>query len=119
MDIDKDDDPQEDMTEFVEHLTKENGELAKIESLSLVHAASKHFRIIPGEVMDSLHNSPGAHVGRYFLLVGKLKVVEAEDVSKEVDSDPVDLLEDERCYANTSVVLGYIDTSQFVLDNGD
>ena len=74
---------------------------------------------MPDKVVNSLNNSPGAHVGRDLFLVSKLEVIEAEDTAKEIYSNPVELLEDERSYTNTSIVLGHVDTTQLILDNGD
>ena len=88
------------MAELVEHLAEENAEPTEVEGFGLVHAATKDLGVIPQEVLDSLDNCPGAHVGRDAFLVSKLEVIEAEDVTEEVDGDPVYLLEDQGRYAD-------------------
>ena len=88
------------MTELDEHLAEENAEFTKVKGFGLVHTATKDLRVIPQEVLNSLDNCPGAHVGRDAFLVSKLEVIEAEDITEEVDGDPIYLLEDQRRYAD-------------------
>ena len=83
------------MAELVEYHAEKNAEPTEVECFGLVHTAAKDLRVIPQEVLNSLYNSPGAHVGRDAFLVRKLEVIEAEDVTEEVDGDPVYLLEDQ------------------------
>ena len=88
------------MTELVEHLAEENAEFTKVKGFGLVHTATKDLRVLSQEVLNSFNNCPRAHVGRDAFLVSKLEVTEAEDITEEVDGDPVYLLEDQGRYAD-------------------
>ena len=49
--------------------------LDKVEGLGHVHHAHKNFRPISDEVVDRLHNHPGAHCSGDTSLVGELQIV--------------------------------------------
>ena len=92
VDVDENNEPEEDRAELQGQLAEQYGELANIKCFSFVHGASEHIGPISEEVADSLDNCPRTHVGRDSTLVGKLKVVEPKQVTKQVDDDQINLL---------------------------
>ena len=101
------------------HLLEHLGMHGDIEGAGHVHGAGEDLTAVPEEVVDSLKNSPCAHVPRYAGLVGKLEIIEAEGVAEEDDDDPVDKLEDDTTNGYTAVILAAVETAKFVLDDGD
>ena len=117
LDVHEDDEPQKDGAELERHLVEEEGELANIEGLALIHRAAKDIRSVSEEVTGGLDNGPGAHVGGDVGLVGELEIVKSKSLAKEADHNPVKLFQNERCYANTSVVLRHIYAPKLVFDD--
>ena len=91
--IHKDDQAEKDTANLVEHLTKQNTELAEIKCFTFVHRATKNFTSVSEEVAYCFSYCPGTHVGRYFSLVGKLKIMEADVMAIETDYNPVNLFQ--------------------------
>ena len=105
VDVDEYNEPEEYRAELQGQFAEQDGVLAKIKCFSFVHGASKHIGPISEEVADSLDNCQGTHVGRDFTLVGKLKVVESKGFTKEVNGDPIKLLQNKRGDTDTPIVL--------------
>ena len=56
----------------------------QVESFRHVHEATVHVATVPDEVVDSLNDSPSAHVGGDTRLVGELKIINPKLGSKEI-----------------------------------
>ena len=88
-----------------------------VKRLGLVHAAGVHLAAVPEEVVDCLHDCPGAHVAGDAGLVGELQVVEAEGGAEEDDNYPIDELQDQTADGDAAVVLACTNAAQLVFDN--
>ena len=88
--------------------------LYKIEGLGNIHEAAEDIPTIPGEVADSLYNSPCAHVSRDTELIGKLEVIDAKPVTKQKDDDPIKEFENETTNHNCSVVFTRIQIAKLI-----
>ena len=119
VDVGEDNEAQEDIASLLHHLLKQYGELAKIKGFGFVRGASKNLRTILDEIADGFNNCPSVHVSRDARLVGKLGFMEAKGVTKQVDSDPVKLLQEQGGDKDAPVVLWDIDGSEFIFNQGD
>ena len=88
--VDDDEESDEDLREATDdELHEEDTVLDEVEGLGHVHHAHEDLRPIPEEVVDRLHNHPGAHCSGDASLVGELKIVKSETVTEQEEDDPV------------------------------
>ena len=90
VDVDENEESNEDTREAsTEKLLEQEGMFHQVEGFGHIHEATVHIPTIPGEVADSLNDSPGAHVGGDTRLVGKLEVINPKLGAKENEDDPI------------------------------
>ena len=93
--VDKHEEPQKDEREasnqeFLEH----NTVFTQIKGLRHIHAAGEHSGTMPGEVADSLDNTPGTHSRGTSWLVCKLQFIKTKSLSKECQDYPINQFQD-------------------------